>query len=94
MRLIIQELIKALNSGGIAFFQVPTYQLDYRFSFEDYLAGEATKDNMEMHVLSQKEIFEIIRKEKGQLIEILEDGWPGVGVGQRSNTFVVQKEFS
>ena len=31
IRLIIRELIGALNHGGIAFFQVPTYRLGYRF---------------------------------------------------------------
>jgi 2-polyprenyl-3-methyl-5-hydroxy-6-metoxy-1,4-benzoquinol methylase len=88
---IIQELMRALNSGGIAFFQVPTYRLGYRFSLQEYLANEATQSEMEMHVLPQKEIFDIVRKEQGKLVEVLEDGWTGLRYGERSNTFVVQK---
>jgi len=92
IRLIIQELIRALRSGGIAFFQVPTYRLGYRFSLEEYLAGEATRGHMEMHVLPQNEIFEIVSREQGKIVEVLEDAWPGLRYGERSNTFVIQKE--
>ena len=92
IRVIIQELIRALNSGGIAFFQVPTYSSGYRFSLGEYLANEATRGEMEMHVLPQNEIFEIVRKEQGKLVDVLEDGWTGVGCGERSNTFLIQKE--
>lgn len=92
IRLIIQELIRALNPGGIAYFQVPTYRLGYQFSLREYMAGAATRNAMEMHVFPQSEIFDIVRQEQGRLIEILEDGWTGLRKGNRSNTFVVQKE--
>ncbi|MCX7099275.1 MAG: class I SAM-dependent methyltransferase [Methylococcales bacterium] len=93
IRLIIQELIRALNPGGIAYFQVPTYRLGYNFSMDDYLEGEAARGDMEMHVFPQKEIFDIIAKEHAKVVEILEDRWTGLKNGEnRSNTFVVQKE--
>jgi 2-polyprenyl-3-methyl-5-hydroxy-6-metoxy-1,4-benzoquinol methylase len=92
IRLIIQELIRALRPGGVAFFQVPTYRLGYRFSLEEYLSGEARKGRMEMHVLPQKEVFEIVNREQGRLVEVLEDDCAGLRYGERSNTFVVQKQ--
>jgi hypothetical protein len=66
--------------------------LGYRFSLEEYLAGEATRGHMEMHVLPQNEIFEIVSREQGKIVEVLEDAWPGLRYGERSNTFVIQKE--
>lgn len=92
IRIIIQELIRALNSGGIAFLQVPTYRLGYRFSLQEYLAGEAARGGIEMHVLPQNEVFDIVSKGQGKLVEVLEDGWTGLRYGERSNTFVIQKE--
>lgn len=92
IRVIIQELIRALNSGGIAYFQVPTYRVGYRFSLPEYLATEVPRGEMEMHVLPQREIFEIVDQERGKLVEVLEDGWTGLRYGERSNTFVVRKE--
>jgi SAM-dependent methyltransferase len=92
IRLIIQELIRALNSGGIGFFQVPTYRLGYRFSLQEYMAGEATRNEMEMHVFPQHEIFDIVSKGQAKVVEILEDGCIGLRNGERSNTFVIQKE--
>lgn len=92
IRLIVQELIRALNPGGIAFFQIPTYRLEYKFLLKDYLDNEAKTGEMEMHVLPQNEIFDIIDREHGKLVEILEDGYTGLGNGERSNIFVVQKK--
>lgn len=92
IRLIIQGLIRALNPGGIAYFQVPTYRLGYRFSLQEYLTGEASRSEMEMHVLPQSEIFDIVSKEDGKLVEVLEDACTGLRYGERSNTFVIQKQ--
>jgi SAM-dependent methyltransferase len=91
IRLIVQEMMRALRSGGIAYFQVPTYRLGYRFALQEYLACEAARGEMEMHVLSQKEIFDIVTREQGKIVEVLEDGWTGVRQCERSNTFVIQK---
>jgi len=92
IRVIIRELIRALNPGGIAFFQVPTYRLGYKFLLQEYLAGEATRGEIEMHVLPQHDIFDIARKEHTRVVEVLEDAWTGLRNGERSNTFVIQKE--
>jgi 2-polyprenyl-3-methyl-5-hydroxy-6-metoxy-1,4-benzoquinol methylase len=88
--LIIKNLVKALNPGGVAFFQVPTYMIGYRFSLQEYLANEATKHEMEMHVLPQSKIFDIVMKEGGKPVEVFEDNWTGLRC-VRSNTFLIQK---
>ncbi len=91
IRLIIHEFLRALNPGGVAFFQVPTYRLNYRFSLQEYLSDEAMRQEMEMHVLPQHEIFRILREEHCQLVEVIEDGYTGLKQGERSNLFVIQK---
>ena len=91
IRKIIIELIRALNPAGIAFFQVPTYRMGYRFCLREYLTYETGNREMEMHVLPQHEIFDIVRGEQGKIIEVLEDHWAGSIPGQRSNTFIIQK---
>lgn len=91
IHVIIQELLRALNPGGIAFFQVPTYRLGYRFSLQEYLSGQVNRKEMEMHVFPQSEIFKIVSHEGCQMVEVLEDGRTGFNYGERSNTFVIRK---
>jgi hypothetical protein len=43
---------------------------------------------MEMHVLPQKVVFDIVRKENGRTLEVVEDLCTSWGL---SNTFLVQK---
>lgn len=38
---ILRRFIRALNPGGVAFFQVPTYRLGYSFSLNEYLANHS-----------------------------------------------------
>jgi 2-polyprenyl-3-methyl-5-hydroxy-6-metoxy-1,4-benzoquinol methylase len=90
--LIIKEFVKKLNYGGVAFFQVPTYQEGYGFSMKKYLNREARNREMEMHVLSQHRIFDIVKREGGNIIEVLEDKSTGLGYKSLSNTFLIQKE--
>lgn len=90
MSLLVREFIKALHPGGVAFFQVPTYKIDYRFSMRKYLSATVSKQEMEMHVLPQKILFEMIQQEGGRLLEVIEDGWTGSNK-DLSNTVIVQK---
>jgi len=85
---IIVQFMKALNPGGVAFFQVPTYHKEYHFLLEEYLGNESFQDEMEMHVLPQRAVFEILREENCELLEVLEDFSTSWGL---SNTFLVQK---
>ena len=84
--LIIKGFIKARNSGGAALFQVPTYRIGYAFCLEKYLSNEATKQEMEMHLLAQKNIFQIVKKQGGEIVEVLEDAYTGLNYKEISNT--------
>jgi len=84
----IERFMKALNPGGVAFFQVPTYKQGYRFSLREYLESEPVGGEMEMHVLPQNAVFETVFKEKGMPLEVVEDLCTSWGL---SNTFLVQK---
>jgi SAM-dependent methyltransferase len=92
IELIVRQFIKILNPGGIAFFQVPTYRSGYVFTLQDYFRDEIQTRKMEMHVLPQKQIFEIVRQEGGQVFEVLEDTLTGeVPYQEMSNTFIIHK---
>lgn len=90
---VIRSFLRALNPGGVAVFQVPTYREGYRFSVEKYLSTEASKDSGEMHVFPQREIFGIVRQEGATPVEVLEDDWTGAGYRKEiSNTFVIRRD--
>jgi len=89
---ILKNLIRTLNPGGAIIFQLPTYRLNYRFSLHDYLGNEGKKREMEMHVLSQKRIFEIIDQEGGLPLEVIEDNYTGFRNKELSNTFLASKK--
>ena len=88
---VLEGLVRALNPGGIAFFQVPTYRLGYSFSLASYLANQAPRREMEMHVLPQSRVFEIAQRAGGRVLEVIDDGWTGIRFKEVSNTFVIQK---
>ena len=89
--MIIRGLLTALKPGGVAYFQVPTYQRDYRFSCGEYLSDGAGRTDMEMHVLPQAEVFAIAARSNAQVLEVFEDRWTGIVDGGRSNTFIIRK---
>jgi 2-polyprenyl-3-methyl-5-hydroxy-6-metoxy-1,4-benzoquinol methylase len=88
---LIEGLIRSLNRGGVAFFQVPTYRLGYSFSVANYLAHEAPKREIEMHVLSQRRNFEIAQACGARVLEVIDDGWTGIRLKEVSNTFLIQR---
>jgi SAM-dependent methyltransferase len=89
----IRQFIRALNPGGVALFQVPTYRLGYSFSLPAYLSSPADDSEIEMHVLPQKPIFDILWEEGGKPLEVIEDDWTGVRhLKEVSTTFLVQKQ--
>jgi 2-polyprenyl-3-methyl-5-hydroxy-6-metoxy-1,4-benzoquinol methylase len=90
---IIEALIRSLNPGGVAFFQVPTYRRGYTFSLRDYLAGDAARGGMEMHVLPQSRVFDIAQRAGGRVLEVIDDNWTGLRVKEVSNTFVIRKDI-
>lgn len=89
--LILRSLLATLRPGGIAFFQVPTYQRGYYFSSGSYLSRQAGKRGMEMHVLPQAAVFALAEDSGSRVLEVFEDRWTGIVDGGRSNTFVLRK---
>ncbi|MBP0582110.1 class I SAM-dependent methyltransferase [Labrys sp. LIt4] len=89
MRHILQSILEKLAPGGVAVFQLPTYRTEYAFSTKDYLASDG--HDMEMHILPQKEVFEVVEASKCRPIEVLEDHMVGES-RYVSQTFLVQKQ--
>lgn len=88
----ILEIIAAkLRQGGIAFFQVPTYQRGYSFDAESYLDLRANTRDIEMHAFPQGEVFRIFRKHGCIPLEVFEDGLSGHRDNHRSNSFLFRK---
>ncbi len=87
---IIAGFLRTLRPGGIAFFQLPTYRVGYRFALDPYLRDEAPRNRMEMHLLPQHRVFEILADHGARLLEVLENHWTGAWADV-SNTFVVAK---
>lgn len=88
---MIRAFLRALNPGGVALFQVPTYRLGYRFALADYLRNEGTRGDMEMHVLPQADVFAIASAEGCRPLEVIEDGQTGLRANEMSNAFLIRK---
>jgi predicted O-methyltransferase YrrM len=69
---ILGHAFAGLKPGGMAFFQVPTYALDYSFLLEDYLT-RLTNRGMEMHFVPQSAIFELALARGMQPLEVSPD---------------------
>ncbi len=91
---VIHELLRlalnALNPGGVAMFQVPTYIVGYRFDLKEWLATEHALD-MQMHCVPQDAIVDLVVAAGCRLLGIREDGWTGARNEMVSNTFFCQK---
>lgn len=88
---LLRDLLATLRPGGLAFFQVPTYRVGYRFRIDDYLAQD-NETQMEMHCLPQAALFELLHASGCRLLDLREDdaiGQPDVCI---SNTLLVQKQ--
>jgi SAM-dependent methyltransferase len=87
---LIRSALRALKPFGIALFQVPTYEREYRFRTSDWLAANHAPD-MQMHCLPQPIVFKIIAEEHCAVLEVREDDWAGPPFQRLSNSFVVMK---
>lgn len=70
---ILKILLKKAKNNGIGILQIPTYAKNYSFVADNYI--ETMNDNikMEMHVLPQKVIFEQLRKNDCEIVEVVRD---------------------
>lgn len=88
---ILQRLLARLRPGGVAYFQVPTHAVDYRFKLADYLAHGLDARHIEMHYLPQRRIFQLARESECDVLEVREDNWVGRRALELSNTFLLRK---
>lgn len=88
---ILDRLLARLRPGGIAYFQVPTHAVDYRFQVADYLAHGLHARHVEMHYLPQRHVFRLAREHGCDVLEVREDDWVGRRQVELSNTFLLQK---
>ncbi|MBN1569334.1 MAG: class I SAM-dependent methyltransferase [Acidobacteria bacterium] len=88
---ILDSLLRKLNPGGIAFFQIPTYGRNYGFATLPYLNSRKTKGSIEMHVLPQSSIFQIAAKCGCSILELREDSYINMPRLFVSNTFLLQR---
>jgi SAM-dependent methyltransferase len=91
--MLLRSILERLRPGGIAFFQVPTYWKGYHFSNEEYIRDMTSDGTMEMHVISQSELFDILIRSRCHLLELREDEWTGSNL-MVSNSLLVRKSFS
>jgi SAM-dependent methyltransferase len=88
---ILEQAFQGLADGGIAFFQVPTYGLGYKFSLQDYYDGQYNRNEMEMHFVPQREIFQLFNRHTMSPIEVGSDHCIGNHDRWISNTFLARK---
>ena len=74
---LLKKVLSKLREGGIAYFQVPTYALGYRFDCKTFLREFMNNTRMEMHVFPQRELFELIREQGCRVVEVREDNLVG-----------------
>jgi SAM-dependent methyltransferase len=91
---ILVAFARLLKPGGIAFFQVPTYRVDYEFRLADYLRDQVGRKEMEMHAFPQARVFEIFAEAGAVPLSVVEDGATGNRRGERSNTFIFHSRRS
>lgn len=88
MAALLEKLLLALNPGGTAVIQIPTYIHGQRFEIADYLANE--QPAMEMNALPQDHVFDIIARTGCRPREVREDDSIGHIMGV-SQIFVIGK---
>jgi SAM-dependent methyltransferase len=89
---VLHRAFDGLAKGGIAFFQAPTYGSGYTFDLQDYLKGQYNKNEMEIHFVPQREIFQLFDRHNMLPIEIRQDHCIGNYDRWLSNTFLAQKK--
>lgn len=87
---ILRMLLRSLNGGGVAFFQVPIYARGYSFTAKEYLRSTAPASTSEMHLLAQSTVFQIAREEGCIVLEVQPDLYVRTA-GWASNTFLLRR---
>jgi SAM-dependent methyltransferase len=93
MKELVRLALTAINPGGVAVFQIPTYKKNYSFHAASWIEADLTLE-MEMHCLPQREVFLLAQELDCQVLEVREDRWTGNPRNDISNTFVLWKNAS
>lgn len=91
MQTLISEFCKMLNPGGMAYFQVPTYQSKYYFDPKSYFSGGERSEEIEMHAIPQAFVFDAIYEHGCRVLEVREDNLVGIP-NFISNSFLIEKK--
>jgi SAM-dependent methyltransferase len=75
---LLRALLARLHEGGHCLVQMATYREGYEFSADRYLAHP--DDEIEGHVLPQRDVFRILRQARVDVLEVCEDD----SIGQSS----------
>jgi SAM-dependent methyltransferase len=86
---LLKLVLRKLRSNGLAYFQIPTYKLNYEFVLDTYLAREQPRGIPEVHALPQRDLFRIVQNAKCEVLEIREDD--AAGPQAVSNRILVRK---
>jgi SAM-dependent methyltransferase len=89
--ILIDNMLKALEPGGLALFQVPTFRVGYEFNITKYLSEDHALD-MQMHFIPQRFIFDLVKENQCKILEVREDNSIGMLGDAISNLFIVMKE--
>lgn len=89
MKVLLTKILGKLNPGGVAYFQIPTYALNYEFSARSCLETKNPPKRVEVHFLPRPELFQIIRSTGCDVLEVREDG--AVGAAAISNRLLLRK---
>jgi SAM-dependent methyltransferase len=90
IKVLLESVLSKLRSGGVAYFQVPTYALGYTFKTDEYIKKARDGAKIEMHVLPQAQLWQLLHDANCELLEVRED----TAAGDRfiiSNTILARK---
>ena len=88
---LLRFMLNALNSGGVALFQVPVYKAGYNFDIFKYLNKEHD-ELMDMHFFRQADLFKLIKNANCFIKELREDDAIGISVTSVSNSILLVKK--
>lgn len=86
---MIESMMRCVKKQGIVIFQVPTYRRNYGFDYESYMKAAHDPQAMEMHVLTQRRIFELAYAHGCIPLEVYPDY--STGQADSSTWFVLKK---
>lgn len=93
VKVLLTELLRCLNPGGFAIFQIPTFGATYSYSVARHLATVPEDSIGEMHVFPREAVDAIVRREACEILEARETDDVGEA-DWKSHTFIVRKTAS